>query len=46
VRTAKLASLVSKDLDQLHRDPGARSLASRLRSQLAKHAVTAEELAK
>ena len=46
VRAATLASLVSKDLDQLHRDPGDRALAARLRSQLAKHAATAEELAK
>jgi hypothetical protein len=45
-RAMELASLVSDDLEQLHRDPGDRGLATRLRSELAKHAVTAEELAK
>jgi len=42
----KLASLVSQDLDRLHRDPGDRALAARLRLALAKNAATAEELAK
>jgi hypothetical protein len=45
-RVATLASVVSKDLDQLHRNPGDRALAARLKSELAKHAATAEELAK
>jgi hypothetical protein len=42
----KLASLVAQDLDRLHRDPGDRALAARLRLALAKNAATAEELAK
>ena len=45
-QATKLASLVSQDLDRLHRDPGDRVLAARLRLALAKNAAAAEELAK
>jgi hypothetical protein len=46
VRAAKLAYLVSQDLDELHRAPGDRAMAARIRSDLEKHAVTAGDLAK
>jgi hypothetical protein len=43
---AKLASIVSQNLDRLHRDPGDQALAARLRLALEKNAAAAEELAK
>jgi hypothetical protein len=45
-RAAELASTVAKALEQLHRDPGDKALATRLRLELEKHAIAAEELAK
>ena len=44
--TTKLALLVSQHLDRLHRNPGDRGLAARIRLALAKNAATAEELAR
>jgi hypothetical protein len=45
-QTAMLAALVSADLDELHRAPGDRTVAARVRSELEQHAGDAEELAK
>jgi hypothetical protein len=45
-RAERLALLVSNDLDRLHRHPGDRALAARVKSALERHAVTAEALAK
>jgi hypothetical protein len=45
-QAAKLASLVSQNLDRLHRNPGDRALAARLRLGLEDSAAAAEELAK
>ena len=42
----ELAEKVETDLDRLHRSPGDRALAARVRSELERLALDAEELAK
>jgi hypothetical protein len=45
-RAAELASVVAKDLDELHRHAGDQAVAARLRSELERDAAAAEELAR
>ncbi|MEP6909458.1 MAG: hypothetical protein ABI896_03385 [Actinomycetota bacterium] len=45
-QAAKLAALVTQELDQLHGAPGDRPLAKKLRSEFEKQAIDAGELAK